>query len=348
MSWEQLGMMAGGAAIGQIQGMLGARAQQKANDRNTRRQVDAQKELTDYNQQKALAMWKDTSYGAQKEQMKLAGLNPAMMYGMSGGGGQSAAVSAGSVAAGSAPSAGGEQMAGMQLGLQLGLLKAQKDNIEADTRNKNVTADKTSGVDTDLGRAQVGSLVQGVTNAKAAEVLMKIQARFDENKTKIAEDTYYEAVGQIVYESQKAGEELNQLMLSNSLDRKTMDDKVNIVRQESLKSVVDVSIAKAVKNKTDAEISKIKAEMDKWSNEVAIKWRELALSGRSMNNQEKQTFIQEQMLNVDRSFKDALIENGQWQNFINGAGSLLKLGPAGSKTVTSGPKGTTTSTTTRY
>jgi hypothetical protein len=324
------------------------RHKQKANDRNTRRQVEAQKELTDYNQEKALAMWKNTSYGAQKEQMKLAGLNPAMMYGMSGGGGQSSAVSAGSVGAGSAPSAGGEQMQGMQMGLQMGLMKAQLDNINADTKNKLANADKTSGVDTDLARTQVSSLTQGITNAKAAETLMKIQARFDENRAQMAEETYYEAKGQIIWNSQKAKEELDVLVMNNHISRQTRYEKINIIVQESLKADVETAIAKAVLGKTEAETSKIKAEMDKWVNEVAIKWRELAISGRTISNQERQTFIQEQSLNIDKDFKEGMIKNGEWNNYINGVGTLLKLVPGGAKTVTSGPRGTTTSTTTRY
>jgi len=145
----QLGMLGIGAGIGQVQGMLNDARQQKMNERNTRRQVDAQKELTDYNQQKALAMWKDTSYSAQKEQMKKAGLNPAMMYGMSGGGGQSSSVSAGSVSSGAAPSAGGEGMAGLGMGMELALLSAKKDLLQAQAKAANAGAKYTSGAQTD-------------------------------------------------------------------------------------------------------------------------------------------------------------------------------------------------------
>ena len=31
-------------------------------------------------------MWKDTNYSAQMEELKKAGLNPGLLYGMSGGG----------------------------------------------------------------------------------------------------------------------------------------------------------------------------------------------------------------------------------------------------------------------
>ena len=53
-------------------------------------EIKGSKELTDYNAAKQLEMWKATNYPAQVEQMKLAGLNPALAYGMGGAGGVTA------------------------------------------------------------------------------------------------------------------------------------------------------------------------------------------------------------------------------------------------------------------
>ena len=47
-----------------------------------------QKELMDYQQKHQLEMWEKTNYPAQVQQMKKAGLNPALMYGQAGTGGQ--------------------------------------------------------------------------------------------------------------------------------------------------------------------------------------------------------------------------------------------------------------------
>ena len=58
-------------------------------------EIKGSKELTDYNAAKQLEMWKATNYPAQVEQMKLAGLNPALAYGMGGGGGVTANVATG-------------------------------------------------------------------------------------------------------------------------------------------------------------------------------------------------------------------------------------------------------------
>ena len=114
------------------------------------------KEMADINQQHNKDMFDYTGYQAQVAQMKAAGLNPALMYGSAGGGGstQGGAGMAGGASAGSG-SVGGTPSApdtgiisGVGMGLQLGLMDAQKRNIDADTAKKEADAKKTAGADT--------------------------------------------------------------------------------------------------------------------------------------------------------------------------------------------------------
>lgn len=114
------------------------------------------KEMADINQQHNKDMFDYTGYQAQVAQMKAAGLNPALMYGSAGGGGstQGGAGMAGGASAGSG-SVGGTPSApdtgitsGVGMGLQLGLIEAQKRNIDADTAKKEADAKKTAGADT--------------------------------------------------------------------------------------------------------------------------------------------------------------------------------------------------------
>lgn len=123
------------------------------------------------NAQKAsqLDMWNKTNYEAQKKHMENAGLNPGLMYGMSGGGGSTT----GSASGGNFQSQAGSDVAREQNAImrtsqqmQLGLMEAQKANIEADTKLKGVTADKTSGVDTELERTKIDNLIAQTENTK--------------------------------------------------------------------------------------------------------------------------------------------------------------------------------------
>lgn len=61
----------------------------------SQQQMENQKALTRFNRLEQMQMWRDTNYSAQMNEMKKAGLNPNLMYGMGGGGGVTAQVNAG-------------------------------------------------------------------------------------------------------------------------------------------------------------------------------------------------------------------------------------------------------------
>lgn len=106
-------------------------------------------------------MWDYTNYENQVAHLEAAGLNPALLYGQGGGGGATAA--GGNAIAGSGQSAGGANTSSPQairsqiiegagMGIQLGLMNAQKRNLEADAAKKEADAAKTAGVDTELAK----------------------------------------------------------------------------------------------------------------------------------------------------------------------------------------------------
>lgn len=142
----------GGGVVGAGLGLL-------LEDHNDRRQLDqqkklqdmqigGQKDLADYQQRQQMEMWNATNYGAQIKHMKEAGLNPALMYGMGGGGGQTTGgAGQGQVSGGGAPN-GGHEVQGM--GLQGAMMAAQIENIKADTENKRADAEYKGGAQTDL------------------------------------------------------------------------------------------------------------------------------------------------------------------------------------------------------
>lgn len=106
-------------------------------------------------------MWNYSNYENQVAHMKTAGLNPALLYGNGGGGGATAAggtAMPGQGTPGSAPGGAGPQaiksqiIEGTGMGIQLGLMNAQKRNLEADAAKKEADAAKTAGVDTELAK----------------------------------------------------------------------------------------------------------------------------------------------------------------------------------------------------
>lgn len=117
------------------------------NQTNSDRQLNANKEMADYNVKAQYDLWQKTGYSAQRKQMEDAGLNPALMYGMGGGGGQTVGSPGGSgVSQGqtSQPNLTGQAT-------QLGLLDAQTKNIEAQTKAAEAQANKTNAEAENIG-----------------------------------------------------------------------------------------------------------------------------------------------------------------------------------------------------
>lgn len=106
-------------------------------------------------------MWDYTNYENQVAHLEAAGLNPALLYGQGGGGGATAAGGTGTPGSGNNPSGGNtgapqaiksQMIEGAGMGIQLGLMNAQKRNLEADAAKKEADAAKTAGVDTELAK----------------------------------------------------------------------------------------------------------------------------------------------------------------------------------------------------
>lgn len=144
-----------GGGLGLILGEYNDRRQIKQQQKLTDMQIAGQKQMADYSQAQQFDMWNKTNYAAQVEHMKKAGLNPGLMYGMGGGGGATTGSASGSVSGGSAPTGGGE----VGMGMQMALLQAQKENIEADTANKKAGAAATT-------EATIGTKFQNELNQK--------------------------------------------------------------------------------------------------------------------------------------------------------------------------------------
>lgn len=148
----------------------------------SKQQFDRQRKLNRENQQLQLEMWEKTNYPAQRAMMEKAGLNPALMYGQGGGGGTTTGTQGSNVGQTQGTFTG----MGLQMQQQMQLIEAQKNNIEADTKKKQVEAAKLAGIDTELGTE--GLTGQKLDNKLKQETLdYKINQAFQENRKAIGE-----------------------------------------------------------------------------------------------------------------------------------------------------------------
>ncbi|AXH75642.1 MAG: DNA pilot protein [Microviridae sp.] len=255
---EALGQQAASQAVGGILGLalggINDRRQLKQQSKLQAMQIQGQKEMTDYNTGKQLEMWEKTGYGAQKDQMMRAGLNPALLYGTSGGGGQTANITAGNVSGADAPKGGGEAISGMGMGLQtlaqLQLLKAQKENIEADTELKKTDAAYRGGAQTDNTNADTGLK----TSNKESIDLANAMTTWLQGKTPEGEEAGNQ--GDSIAAQQKKAE-LNKTQTEAVLNNKKMQEiaaSIKLMKKQGLQSEEITNNLKKDGKIKDAEI----------------------------------------------------------------------------------------------
>lgn len=230
-------------------------------------QIKGNKEITDYNMMKQLEMWKNTSYPAQLKMMEAAGLNPGLMYGMGGGGGQSVGSGGGGVSGAQAPSGGGEIM-GMMSKSNLMMQAAQIENIKAQTENIKTDTVKKGGVDTQEGLARIKKLGADTTNTEEQTKLTRIQQRIDTVAANIAEDTEEEAIGQIENAWNRAIVELGRARIQFKVDEATEKNRIETVGAQLANIYADSRLKQIMGNKTERE----RQAIGEW---IAIEWQKV-------------------------------------------------------------------------
>ena len=246
---------AGGAMMGQVFAGMNDRRQIRQQRKLQALQLEGNKQMMDWQQQKEMEMWRSTSYGAQKEQMEKAGLNPALMYGMSGGGGTTTGGGSGQVSGGNAPVGGGEIMMGLQLATQ----QAQIKLMEAQAVKTEAEAQKIQGVDTELTRTQTESLTQGISNQRAVETLTKVQSNLAKLDEQIKGDTVESVIKQIKWASELMRQQLDMAATEAQLNREQREDKVKLLKAQIVSIGLGQLLTGAQIQNTNTD-TKLKAE----------------------------------------------------------------------------------------
>lgn len=277
----QIGANAAGAAIDTGMGLMLEKHQDKRQlqqqQKLTDMQLAGQQIMTDYNMKKQLEMWKATSYKAQIEQMAMAGINPGLLYGMSGGGAQTTGNANGTVTGAHAPTGGNEIATMMGMGIQRALLQAQKENIEADTKKKEVETAKTAGVDTTLATTQAQSLTQGIENAKAQQALTNIQTAINSVQLQFDKDTLQIRESGVNLAVSKLNEEINLLSKENLLNAATLQTKINQAKQQLASTILQQWLTTAQTANVQADTRNKVEQLHNMIEENLRNWDKLSI-----------------------------------------------------------------------
>ncbi|AXH73247.1 MAG: DNA pilot protein [Microviridae sp.] len=287
----QLGLQTLGTAVNTGMGLL----LEKHNDKRQLRQqgklqelqIQGDKEMSDYNYSKQLQMWKDTNYKAQQAELEKAGLNPGLIYGMSGGGATTTGSGGGNVTGGTAPSGGREVVDMQAMGLQRGLQEAQINNINADTEKKKVETAKTSGVDTELATTQVASISQGIKNAEVQNSILKWEDNIKRIDSNVAEQTQGDRMGQIRSLAETAASTAEMIERDNGIAAETKNEKITQIKAESIGAVIRNELTNAQIDKTGMDIKKTATEITNMVVNMGVEWAKLSIDQQKLKLQEK-------------------------------------------------------------
>lgn len=273
------------AAANTATGVFGIAAQRIGAKYDRRQQLKTQEELNEmsmgYNKEMArygkeldLQMWNDTGYGAQMKQMKDAGINPGLMYGMGGGGAQT---TGGGSPGGGTPSAGIRDTGGMAIQpvavADMMLKKAQAENLNADTKVKleGIPNIGKAGVKLDT---ETESLKQGITNMKAQKALTEADTRIKTIIGNVSEQTQDDQKVKYHAETNKALDEARSAMAQAGVDEKTADSKIEILKQNAIGAAIENRLG-------EAKTSLTKQQIDNLKNEITQNWEKLSLQSES-------------------------------------------------------------------
>ena len=275
-----------GGGMGLILSDVNDKRQLTMNERLLQQQAQANRDMLDYQKQKDLEMWKATNYPAQVEQMKLAGLNPGLIYGMSGGGGVTTGSSGSNVSSNNAPSGGNEVM-GLMTQANIALtaaqtrkLNAEADNLEGDTANKPKT----------------GANIDADTTSK------KIITSLNELEYKYKDATQEKRISLLNAIHQKTWKEVEKLTADTTVSQETVNSQIKEYNQRVANLILDNAIGKEQKELIKAQKNAIITGLEqKWQDlQIAQQNADAATKNSNVNADNAQTQRWQQQLNAAR------------------------------------------------
>lgn len=316
---DMLGQQVAGATGGLISTGLGLLLEGH-NDRRQLRQQRAlteiqeasNKRLSDYNAAQQLKMWHETNYSAQKEELEKAGLNPGLLYGLSGGGATTVGGGAQSASGGTAQGVSNESMQFQQLGIQMQLAKAQAAALEAKANLDNTTAKNIGegGIDTEVKQTTINALTAGIDNTKAQTQLTNVQSKIAEIEKTIKESSSMDVIKQIDLTAQRLQQEVIQFQNNTEISNETKQAKIQQIKQEAANSVVNGLLMKANINVADASARQ--------------KIAQIAQNQQGLDQIKVEQQIHQVLMNAGARLMDKQAEYMLYNSIMQGVGTVIQ------------------------
>lgn len=278
--------------------------------------IESQKLGQEFNKE----IWDYTNTENQKKHIEAAGLNPALLYGMSGGGGSTAAGAQGMGAGIASGHEMGIKQQGRGMGLQAAAIASEIDLNNSQAEKNRADAKKTSGADTRLQNANIEYIIAQTSNEKikkgliyantrlldAQEELQRITTDYTKQKT----DEVRWNIKLIEKEVDRISKEINSLDLDNEFKKETLKNRITQTSLVIQQAIADIALKGAQGKLAEAEAKAIPEKILQMWSEIGIKQEGVDISREQMENYaqdimnrlhlgEKGLDIQEQRLLLD-------------------------------------------------
>lgn len=288
---ETLGQQMAGQAAGGVLGLfLGGMNDQRQYEQQQRLNV-LNREMIDYQYNKQYDLWQKTSYPGQIEQMKKAGLNPGLLYGMGGAGGGTTGSGGGGGSQASGHS--GESMALMN-GINAAMSAAQIENLKAQTEKTKAEATKIAGVDT--------------SNVEADTSLKKINAEILKIEKAFQTETFDTRITQLDNMIELTKAEAIEISQRVGIQAEQRDALVMEAKGKALQAVIQNALIGEQIKATQQQITESKERVKQIEEQIKQTWF-------SLNMQEKQMRVKAIMDEVAAANTGQPAGNVSWHDY---------------------------------
>lgn len=320
---------------------------------NMKYQAELNEQAAQANQQRMIDYFNLTaqynSASQQKQRLKEAGLNPALMYGQAGSGGAGTGSTGGAQAAG----VGLAQSQAVGMGLQLRSIAAQTKLAEANAAKAYAEAEKISGVDTEKTKSEIKNISQGIleSDARIKDLLAGIPSKEQSYYIGKAQERMFESIADLnkitgelnlknkekvameVHVLTKTYSKLESEIQNINADTDTKRELLKYIG-DKVKSEIDLNIARAFQASQMGALNKeqirtVKAQIGLWEDQADF-WAASVENQYKMIENQVYQWNKEWELNRERLNKDEMeaIVNAIFQaiSIVHGLGGKLTIG----------------------
>jgi hypothetical protein len=222
------------------------------------RNLQAQKELFEY-----------TNYSKQVEELEKAGLNPGLLYAKGGAGGTTAAATGQANLTGATAANETERkrldLENTIMGIQLSKAMAEIDKTKSEAEVNKANAEFIKGAKTEEIEQSILNIIQDTKNKEALNTGIILDNRMKELQNMVKENTVYEDIKQIIYNAEKAYNELEILINNKEISNETKEEVIKSYKLQVENLIKDLLTK-------DANIRLNEAEIQKKAADIAIGW----------------------------------------------------------------------------